>query len=192
MSAIVLASGSRYRAELLQKLKLDFVSCNSKVDETAIIGESAEDLVLRLSKAKAEAVGLSYPNHLIIGSDQVAVCGKDVLTKPGDRSKAIEQLKVQSGQVVRFYTGVCVLNSMSGVFLSDIDICSVQFRTLTNEQIRHYVDLEKPFDCAGSFKSEGLGIALFSGMDVSDPNALIGLPLIKLIDILAKFGVSII
>lgn len=192
MTAIILASGSQYRAELLRKLPLDFIGCGSDVDETPLPGESAPQLAIRLSQAKAEAIGAMYPNRLIIGSDQVAVCGDRLLGKPGDREQAIRQLKAQSGQTVRFYTGICVLNSADGHCLSDIDICSVHFRTLADQQIERYVDLEQPFDCAGSFKSEGLGIALFSRIEGDDPNALIGLPLIKLIDLLARFGVAVI
>lgn len=192
MSAIILASGSQYRAELLRKLHLDFISCGSHVDETPLPGESPEPLALRLSQAKAEALSAMYPNHLIIGSDQVAVCGGEFLNKPGDRTQAIRQLKAQSGQTVRFYTGVCVLNSANGQSRSDIDICAVHFKTLSDSQIERYVDLEQPFDCAGSFKSEGLGIALFSRIEGDDPNALIGLPLIKLTGLLARFGVVVI
>lgn len=191
MPPIVLASGSRYRAELLRKLNLDFISCSSNIDESARDGESAAELAIRLSKAKAAALSADYPNHLIIGSDQVAVCGSQFLNKPGNREQAIRQLKAQSGQIVQFYTGISVFDSASGHCLTDIDICSVHFRTLSDRQIESYVDLEQPFDCAGSFKSEGLGIALFSRIEGDDPNALIGLPLIKLIALLEEFGVNI-
>ncbi len=191
MKPIVLASGSEYRAELLRKLHFDFAACSSHIDETALPGETAEQLVVRLAQNKAKAVSASYPNHLIIGSDQVAVCGTQFLNKPGNREQAIRQLKKQSGQAVRFYTGLSVLNSSNGNILSDMDICTVYFRPLSDRQIEHYIDLEQPFDCAGSFKSEGLGIALFSKIKGADPNALIGLPLIKLIDLFAQFGVDI-
>lgn len=191
MLPIVLASGSHYRAELLGKLHLYFISCSSNIDESAHDGESAAQLAMRLSEAKANALRADYPRHLIIGSDQVAVCGSQFLNKPGNREQAIRQLQAQSGQIVQFYTGISVLDSASGRCLSDIDICSVHFKTLNDRQIEHYVDLEQPFDCAGSFKSEGLGIALFSGIEGNDPNALIGLPLIKLIALLERFGVNI-
>jgi len=191
MPPIVLASGSQYRAELLRKLHLDFAIHGSNIDEAARNGEAAESLAMRLSQAKAHALSSFYPNHLIIGSDQVAVCGGEILNKPGNRELVIRQLKLQSGQAVRFYTGICVLNSGNGQSLSDIDICTVHFKTLNDRQIERYVDLEQPFDCAGSFKSEGLGIALFTRIDAPDPNALIGLPLIKLIALLARFGVEI-
>lgn len=191
MLPIVLASGSHYRAELLRKLHLHFISCSSNIDESAHHGESAKELAMRLSEAKAHALGSSYPNHLIIGSDQVAVCGSQFLNKPGNREQAIRQLQAQSGQIVQFYTGISVLDSDSGRCLSDIDVCSVHFKRLNDRQIERYVDLEQPFDCAGSFKSEGLGIALFSRIEGDDPNALIGLPLIKLIALLEQFGVNI-
>ncbi len=191
MLPIVLASGSRYRAELLRKLHLNFISCSSNIDESARDGESAMELAIRLSEAKAAALSSDYSNHLIIGSDQVAVCGSHFLNKPGSREQAIRQLKAQSGQTVQFYTGISVFDSANGYCLSDIDICSVHFKALNDRQIESYVDLEQPFDCAGSFKSEGLGIALFSRIEGDDPNALIGLPLIKLVALLEKFGVNI-
>jgi len=192
MLPLVLASGSQYRAELLRKLHLNFIGCSSNVDETPLSGESAQQLAMRLSQAKAEAIAATYPNHLIIGSDQVAALGSRFLGKPGSREQAIRQLQTQSGKSVRFYTGICVLNSATGQLLSDIDICSVHFKTLSDRQIERYVDLEKPFDCAGSFKSENLGIALFSKIEGDDPNALIGLPLIKLTKLLAEFRVEVI
>ncbi|MEI8574197.1 septum formation inhibitor Maf [Methylomonas sp. LW13] len=191
MTAIVLASSSKYRCQLLEKLGLAFLSCSSDVDESPQAGESPYALVRRLSLAKAEEVGKIYPNHLIIGSDQVAVLDQEILGKPGGRDAAIQQLAKQSGRTVQFYTGVCVFNSVSGRHLSDMDVCSVQFKTLTSSQIEKYIDLDRPFDCAGSFKSEGLGIALFSKIVGEDPNALVGLPLIKLVALLDKFGVNI-
>lgn len=191
MTAIVLASSSKYRRQLLEKLGLDFLSCSSDVDESPRPDESPEALVSRLSIAKAAAVGKTYPNHLVIGSDQVAVLGQEILGKPGRRDAAIQQLAKQSGRTVQFYTGICVLNSATGRYLTDLDVCSVHFKALESQQIQHYVDLDQPFDCAGSFKSEGLGIALFSKIVGEDPNALVGLPLIKLVGLLGQFGVHI-
>ncbi|OAH97622.1 Maf family protein [Methylomonas methanica] len=191
MTAIVLASSSKYRRQLLEKLGLDFLSCSSDIDESPQSGESPDALVHRLSQAKAEEVGKTYSNHLIIGSDQVAVLDQEILGKPGGRDAAIQQLAKQSGRTVRFYTGICVLNSATGRSLSDMDVCSVYFKRLTSPQIENYIDLDQPFDCAGSFKSEGLGIALFSKIVGEDPNALVGLPLIKLVALLEKFGVDI-
>ena len=192
MLPIVLASGSQYRAELLRKLQLDFICCTSEVDETPHHGESAEQLARRLSLAKAQAVSANFPRHLIIGSDQVAVCNKKFLHKPGNSEQAIRQLTQQSGQVTQFYTGVCVHNSSNDQSFTDIDLCTVHFKSLSQRQIIRYLDLEQPYDCAGSFKSEGLGIVLFLRIEGDDPNALIGLPLIKLIGLLERFGVEVI
>lgn len=191
MTAIVLASSSKYRRQLLEKLGLDFITCSSDVDETPRCGESPDALVTRLSIAKAEKVGRTYPHHLIIGSDQVAVLGQEILGKPGGRDAAIQQLAKQSGRTVQFYTGICVLSSATGQCLTDMNVCSVYFKTLEPAQIQNYVDLDRPFDCAGSFKSEGLGIALFNKILGEDPNALVGLPLIKLVALLEKFGVDV-
>jgi len=191
MTAIVLASSSKYRRQLLEKLGLDFISCSSDVDETPQCGESVPALVTRLSIAKAEKVAQTYADHWVIGSDQLAVLDQEVLGKPGGRDAAITQLGRQSGRTVAFYTGLCVLNSATGQYLTDLDICEVHFKTLTPAQIVAYVDRDRPFDCAGSFKSEGLGISLFSKIVGDDPNALIGLPLIKLVTLLEKFGVHV-
>jgi MAF protein len=191
MTPIVLASSSKYRRQLLEKLGLDFISCGSDVDESRKPGELPEVMVSRLSIEKAAALGKLYPEHLIIGSDQAAVLDQEILGKPGGREVAIQQLAKQSGRTVQFYTGICVLDSKTGRCLSDRDVCSVHFKTLASSQICNYVDLDQPFDCAGSFKSEGLGIALFSKIVGDDPNALVGLPLIKLVSLLEKFGVKI-
>ncbi|QWF70240.1 septum formation inhibitor Maf [Methylomonas paludis] len=191
MSTLVLASGSAYRAELLAKLQLDFISFNSEVDESPQPGENPAQLAIRLAQAKARAVGVMFPHGLIIGSDQVALCGTQLLGKPGQRQPAIAQLQAQSGQCVEFYTAVSVFDASRNRCLTDLDITRVYFRQLSLEQIEHYVDLEQPYACAGSFKAEGLGIALFSGIESSDPSALIGLPLIKLVSLLARFGVTV-
>lgn len=188
MHNLVLASSSPYRCDLLKKLHLDFIPHSCPVDESPMPNESAEELAIRLSIAKAQAVAGVFPNHLIIGSDQVAACGEKLIGKPGSSEKAFEQLKAQSGRQVRFYTGVCVYASATGHYLSDIDICDVHFRNLSDDQIRHYLEIDQPFNCAGSFKSEGYGITLFSKIQGEDPNALIGLPLIKLIKLLEHFG----
>jgi MAF protein len=192
MPAIILASSSPYRATLLRKLHLDFEICASHVDETPQPGESAENQALRLSIAKANALRMTYPEHLIIGSDQVAVCGEHFLNKPRNREQAILQLLTQAGKSAKFYTGVCVLDTLNNKMYSAIDSCTVHFKALNLKQIERYIDLEQPFDCAGSFKSENLGIALFSGIEASDPNTLIGLPMIKLIALLSEAGVEVI
>ena len=191
MQELVLASSSTYRGEILKKLHLDFISCSRMIDESPLPNEQADALAVRLSIAKAQAVAADYPHHLIIGSDQVATCGSRLLGKPGNRDNAIEQLTAQSGQKVTFYTGVCLLDSATGRHLSDIDVCNVYFRNLGDQEIRRYLDIDQPFDCAGSFKSEGYGITLFDKIEGEDPNALIGLPLIKLVRLLDGFGWSI-
>ncbi|QPK61716.1 septum formation inhibitor Maf [Methylomonas sp. LL1] len=191
MQTLVLASSSTYRHDLLKKLQLDFIACSSAIDETPLAGESAHALALRLSIAKAQAIADKFPNHLIIGSDQVACHGDMLLGKPGNREKAFQQLKAQSGRIIRFYTGLCLLNSANNACLTDIDVCNVHFRQLSDRQIQRYLTIEQPFDCAGSFKSEGYGIVLFNKIETEDPNALVGLPLIKLVGLLAQCGLAI-
>jgi MAF protein len=191
MQNIVLASSSTYRSQILGKLPLTFTSCSGSVDETPYPNELPRDLAVRLSITKAHAVAKQYPNHLIIGSDQVAACGDILLGKPGNRANALQQLMVQSGKKASFYTGICVLDSRRGIFKTDLDICHVYFKNLTEDQLNRYLDREQPYECAGSFKSEGFGIALFSKIEGDDPNALVGLPLIKLIELLNQFGVAI-
>jgi MAF protein len=189
---LVLASSSNYRQALLKKLRFDFTSACPEIDESALAHETPAELALRLSRLKALALIEKFPEHLIIGSDQVAMLNGMQLNKPGNRENAIAQLKAVSGNQVSFYTGVCVANSQTKQCLADVDVCTVFFRSLALKQIEHYVDLDRPYDCAGGFKSEGLGIALFEKIQGNDPNALIGLPLIKLIALLAQFGVHVI
>lgn len=191
MSALVLASGSPYRRQLLARLQLEFTATASDVDETPLAGEAPADLTIRLGMAKARALRAKFPEHLIIGSDQTAAIDGAILGKPGSREAAIRQLVLQAGRVVTFYTSVCLLDAASGRHWSDLDVCQVHFRPLTPAQIERYVDREQPFDCAGSFKSEGLGIALFEKIVGDDPNALIGLPLIKLTALLQQAGMSV-
>lgn len=191
MQKIVLASSSKYRRELLKKLQIDFIYDSSHIDESPQANESASALAIRLAIEKAAAVAEKYPNHLIIGSDQVATFGNILLGKPGNREKAFQQLQAQSGQKVSFFTGICVLNSASGHTFTDLDICKVYFRNLSDNQIQRYLTIEQAFDCAGSFMSEGYGITLFSKIEGEDPNALIGLPLIKLIKLLDQCGLAI-
>jgi septum formation protein len=188
---IVLASTSSYRRALLERLKLPFVTASPEVDEARGPDEPATVLVVRLAEAKARAVAGTYPQALIIGSDQVAVIDDDILGKPGDRERAIEQLTRASGKTVVFYTGLCLFNAATGRCRTICEPFRVCFRHLTTAQIAGYVDRERPFDCAGSFKSEGLGIALFERLDGDDPNALVGLPLIRLVGLLAAAGVDI-
>ncbi|MCB1724035.1 MAG: septum formation inhibitor Maf [Gammaproteobacteria bacterium] len=188
---LVLASTSPYRAALLEKLAIPFAADAPETDESQRDGEDAASLVKRLSAAKARAVGARHPNALVIGSDQVATIGAQVLGKPGDRERAIEQLCRASGRAVVFYTGLCLLNTTTGHTQVDVETFTVRFRELGADQIERYVDLEQPFNCAGSFKSEGFGITLFSAFEGRDPNSLVGLPLMRLVEMLAAEGIEI-
>ncbi|EKE86944.1 maf protein [Idiomarina xiamenensis 10-D-4] len=190
MRQLVLASTSPFRRELLEKLQLPFSCCKPQTDETPTPGESASDLVRRLAEAKARAVQADNPNALIIGSDQVAVIDEQILGKPGDSANAIKQLQRASGKRVRFYTGLALVDSRDDSVQVDVETFDVEFRQLSDVEIRGYVQLEQPFNCAGSFKSEGLGISLFNGLHGTDPNSLIGLPLIRLLAMLREKGVN--
>lgn len=191
VSDIVLASSSKYRAALLARLQLPFQTADPAVDEAVHAGESPEQLVQRLARSKAEAVAAGFPQALVIGSDQVAVCDGEILGKPGDEARAREQLARLSGKRVRFLTGLCLLNAAQGRSHLTVVETPVQFRDLSEREIIDYVRRERPVDCAGAFKSEGLGIALFREIGGSDPNALIGLPLIELCAMLRSEGVSV-
>ncbi len=190
MSALILASSSRYRGELLDRLGLAFDQVSPEIDETPGRGEPPEDLVRRLAADKARAVAIGHPGRVVIGSDQVAVAGSEILGKPGDRDGAIAQLTRLSGRTVTFLTGLCVVDSRGAEQLAVVPT-SVSFRTLSAAEIEAYVDREQPFDCAGSFKSEALGIALFEAVRSDDPTALIGLPLIALCGMLREAGVEV-
>ncbi|MCL1140434.1 Maf family protein [Shewanella pneumatophori] len=193
MSAqIVLASTSPFRQQLLKKLQLPFTCCSPEVDETALDNESPTQLVLRLANSKAAAGLEQHPESLVIGSDQVAVIDGKIIGKPLNRETAIKQLTAASGKAITFYTGLALHNGATGQQDDIVEPFVVHFRTLTNKQICNYVDMEQPFYCAGSFKSEGLGIALFEKLEGKDPNTLIGLPLISLIDLLNSQGVAVI
>jgi septum formation protein len=187
---IVLASTSPFRRELLARLGLPFVVDSPEVDESRRPDEPPQVLVLRLAEAKARAVAARHPGSLVIGSDQVACIDDEVLGKPGDRARAIAQLERASGRAVLFQTGLCLLNTASGRAQTLVEPFQVHFRHLTRGQIEAYVDRERPFDCAGSFKSEGLGIALFERLEGEDPTALIGLPLIRLVALLESEGLD--
>lgn len=188
---IVLASTSPFRRELLQRLGLDFTIASPDTDETRLPDEPPEDLVVRLAEAKARAVAGLHPDALIIGSDQVACVDGEVLGKPGDKEKAIVQLSRATGKSVVFHTGLCLLNAATGKTQTLCEPFRVHFRQLSRIQIEGYLDRERPFNCAGSFKSEGLGIALFERLEGDDPNALIGLPLIRLVTMLEAEGVDL-
>ncbi len=187
---ILLASSSVYRRQLLQKLGIPFECASPEIDESRLPDETAQDLVLRLAAAKANKLAQNYNSHLIIGSDQVATYNTTILGKPHNHTTAIMQLEQFSGREVTFLTSLCLLNSQSGYRQLSIESCTVTFRKLSRHQIENYLIKEQPYDCAGSFKSEGLGIALFESISTDDPNTLIGLPLIRLTDMLIKEGVD--
>ena len=189
MTQLILASTSVYRRELLQRLRLPFAVARPEVDESALPGETPQALAIRLAAAKAQAVAGHYDGTdcWILGSDQVAECDGRALGKPGARAAAIAQLTAMSGRVVRFHTALCLAHP-DGRQWADYDETCVQFRPLDAAEIERYVDAEQPFDCAGSFKSEGLGIALFDAIDNRDPTALIGLPLIATARLLRQAG----
>lgn len=188
---LVLASSSPYRRQLLERLRLPF-SCESPdIDETPSRGELPEQLALRLAEGKARALCQKYPTHWIIGSDQVAVLPDNTLLgKPGNHQRAAEQLARSSGKSVRFLTSLALLDSASGKLATRCISYRVAFRRLEEAEIHHYLSVEQPWDCAGSFKMEGLGIALFTGMEGEDPNSLTGLPLIALTDMLRDWGLN--
>ena len=188
---IVLASTSRYRRELLQRLGIPFEVLSPEVDETRQDGESAQELVRRLSEAKAYAGGRQNNTALVIGSDQVAVIDDEILGKSGSHARAKTQLRRLSGRRVTFLTGLCLLDAESGNLQSDVIPFHVVFRNLNDDQIERYLRYEQPYDCAGSFRSEGQGIALFERMEGDDPTALVGLPLIRLTQMLAQAGILI-
>ncbi|MBF0218432.1 MAG: septum formation inhibitor Maf [Gammaproteobacteria bacterium] len=191
MLPLVLASTSPFRREILTKLGLPFTSVAPNVDETSLPGEAAEQLVARLAEAKARAVAASHPNALIIGSDQVAVCQGEIVGKPGDFERARQQLQRLSGEVICFYTGLALCHSALSHCQVEVVPFKVHFRNLSNAQIERYLHTEKPFNCAGSFMSEGLGITLFSRLEGDDPNTLIGLPLIRLVAMLENEGITL-
>lgn len=188
---LVLASTSPFRKTILEKLAIPFATASPNVDEAALPGEIPEQLVGRLAEAKARSVAQQYPEALIIGSDQVAVVDGQILGKPGNHNNAVAQLKRASGKRVSFLTGLCLYNPRSDRAQVDVIPFSVSFRPLSTAQIENYLKKEKPYDCAGSFKSEGLGIALFDRLEGDDPNSLIGLPLIRLIRMLESEGLPV-
>ncbi|HEC17616.1 MAG TPA: septum formation inhibitor Maf [Sedimenticola sp.] len=188
---IILGSASPFRRNLLERLGIRFLAEAPEINEDRLPGESPQDLVSRLAREKAEAIGRNHPHALIIGSDQVACIGNQIAGKPGSREKAIAQLQKASGKRVTFYTGLCLLNSASGRLQIACEPFHVHFRKLSLARIERYLDKERPYGCAGSFRSEGLGIALFERLEGDDPNALVGLPLIRLVDMLAEEGIEI-
>jgi septum formation protein len=190
---LVLASASPYRRALLERLGLPFRQRSADIDETPQRGESPADLVMRLARSKARAVASAETGAIVIGSDQVAVRGDDILGKPGNADEAMAQLARSAGRHVEFLTAVCILAPGREEEPEEhMDITRVVFRPLEAGEIRRYVDADRPLDCAGSFRAEGLGIALFERIDSQDPTGLVGLPLIWVAQALRRLGVEII
>ena len=188
---LVLGSTSPFRKALLEKLHIDFECDSPDIDETPLPDEAVEDMVVRLAVAKAQAISARHPDSLIIGSDQSAVLNGEKLSKPGNFENAFKQLTRASGQKITFQTGLCLLNTSTGNVQSSCVPYTVVFKELTPVMIENYLRKEEPYNCAGSFKSEALGIALFERFEGADPNALIGLPLIELVNFLENEGFSI-
>ena len=188
---LVLGSTSRYRRELLQRLNLPFEVCAPDVDETPRPDETPVELARRLALAKARAVAAKFPQAVVIGSDQVADLNGEPLGKPGNHDRAVAQLRRMSGQTVMFQTALAVVCLESGFEALDLAAVRVKFRPLSDEAIEQYLRTEQPYDCAGSAKSEGLGIALLESIDNDDPTALVGLPLIRTCRLLRRAGLPL-
>jgi MAF protein len=191
MKKLVLGSTSPFRKEILAKLNIPFTCAKPNVDETALENETPVALVQRLAIEKAKAVANEYPDALIIGSDQVAMCDGEILGKPHTFENGVKQLQKFSNKTVAFYTGLCVYDSGLDFTTALIEPFLVHFNELSLSDIENYLHAEKPYNCAGSFKSEGLGICLFKKLEGDDPNSLIGLPLIKLVELLKQHGVDV-
>ncbi|MBK1850044.1 septum formation inhibitor Maf [Marinobacter sp. 1-4A] len=186
---LLLASSSPYRKELLARLGLAFSCASPSIDESPIKGETPKELAIRLARSKAQVLAPKYPGHWVIGSDQVATLPDGtLLSKPGTYSKAIQQLEQSSNKSVNFLTGLALLDADSGKLQTCCENFTVHFRNLTSQEIEAYLRKEEPYDCAGSFKMEGLGITLFRELQGQDPNSLIGLPLIALNNMLIDWG----
>lgn len=189
---IILSSTSSARKSLLKRFLLPFQTFAPEVDETPLLNEKPEDLVIRLAELKARVAQITYPNAIVIGSDQVAIVNNTILGKPGTHEQAVKQLQRVSGQWVNFLTGLCLLNTKT----QQIQIAGIpfliQFRTLTLSQIENYLHREQPYHCAGSFRSEGLGIVLIEKIIAEDPTAIMGLPLIKLRQMFENQGINVI
>ncbi len=192
MQQLVLGSTSPFRRQLLEKLGLPFDTAAPETDETRLEGETPEQLVARLAEAKARAVSSQYPKALIIGSDQVAVNNGEILGKPHTHDRALEQLRNASGKRVHFLTGLCLYNAATDHAQVEVVPFDVIFRELSDEMIDNYLKAERPYNCAGSFKSEAMGIALFDRLEGEDPNTLIGLPLIRLVRMLEAENIRVI
>ena len=191
IKTLVLGSTSPFRKELLERFQLKFITDSPNIDETSLKNESPEDYVLRLSLEKAKAVANNHKNALVIGSDQCSILNGAIRGKPGNHENAIQQLTESSGQRVSFLTGLCLYDTSDDSYQLDLVPFHVDFRTLTSTEIESYLKAEEPYSCAGSFKSEGLGTTLFKRLHGDDPTALIGLPLIKLSEMLRNKNISL-
>ncbi len=188
---LILASTSRYRREMLSRLGITFDTRSPNVDECEVTHETPRDTALRLAEEKARAIALQFPEAVVIGSDQIAEVKGVRLNKPGVHERAVEQLRQMSGQSVLFHSAMAVVCLAEGAMERAVVPTTVQMRALHEDQIERYLRLEQPYDCAGSAKAEGLGIALIAAIRSEDPTALIGLPLIRLCDMLRKFGYTL-
>lgn len=192
MRRLVLASTSPFRKQLLKRLGLPFVTAVPTTDETPRNGETPRQLAARLAEAKAKAVAPEFPDSLVIGSDQVAVLDGTILGKPGTHDRAVAQLRMASGETVCFYTGLALCDTADNRSQVDVVPFRVVLRSLDEGRIERYLARERPYGCAGSFKSEGLGVALLERLEGDDPSALVGLPLIRLVGMLEAFGAEVI
>lgn len=189
---IILASGSPFRKQLLDRLQLDYECLPPDIDEAIIPGEDASSYVCRLAESKADRVAVDHPQAVMIGSDQCALLGEKILGKPGSHENALRQLREAQGKTVVFHTAVCVLKPSVGFRAVEDVVYQVEFRNLSDRQLDHYLRVEQPYQCAGSFKSEGYGACLFNTMHGDDPTALIGLPLITLTRMLENAGIEVV
>ncbi len=189
---IILASSSPFRKALLERLNLPFECHSPEIEESRQAGESAGAYVCRLAEEKARAISSQFPEAVVIGSDQCALLGDQILGKPGGPENALKQLKAAQGETVIFHTGLCVMQASSAFSEIDDILCEVKFRRLSDQQLNHYLQVEQPYQCAGSFKSEGYGAVLFDHQRGDDPTALIGLPLIRLVSMLENAGITVI
>tara|TARA_B110000503_G_scaffold30117_2_gene48688 strand:+ start:243 stop:830 length:588 start_codon:yes stop_codon:yes gene_type:complete len=195
MSNLILASSSSYRKSLLQRLNIEFSCSSPDVDESALAGEPATALAERLALVKAQTVASQFPNMVVVGADQVAELNGTILGKPGNHQQAVKQLTAQAGKRVLFHSGLAIVRIQADGEMQQhslINTTEVTFRPLSQKQIEQYLLTEQPYDCAGSFKAEGLGISLFTAINSNDPTSLIGLPLIDLCSALPQFSINII
>lgn len=191
-SNIILASSSPFRKQLLERLRLDFECQSPDLDESVLPGENASSYVSRLAEAKARLVAQQHPDAVVIGSDQCALLDNQILGKPGTHAKALQQLRNAQGKTVVFHTALCVMRQASGFCEVEDVPFEVDFRVLQDSQLEHYLHAEQPYQCAGSFKSEGYGACLFKRMRGDDPSALIGLPLLRLVVLLERAGIEVV